>query len=611
MLNVVGTNVPDSQDIDINSYSFNNKQDVDSLHRSYKNEVIIPEAIVKDLIDGNPFMNKLQDIIDKKLITYIDNLRSLFVKKGINKTDTVFTKFAKSEEKILLAHYSDLMAKLNDDIDADDDVPDLELSVSEPTADGSPLTDADESHFEINPQALNPMMLEEEDDSIKKVEKMAKIKQKIVNTPILKTKFPKVPDIEILNSVAYISVTLLNFSGSSGFSVLCFDDSGNLLFSRVSALTYISIPKQSGFLFANLFASDVLRLSEMYDNQNDINFILQRYTGNINFQFIFKHDEVEDLFNYVFRQLCEMNDDDYLPYTMEQFTSRIITSLLVVNSISPFDIPIDVDVPFITNMTEKNKKRAFSLQSLYNSYEPIDNNTYNELYKQITYNSVPLNRFSSDELTVIKDSDYPVGPGLIAVMGVGGSGKSVLTAAHFLARNQKLLDTSVISIGEPGVIFNTMNVSNLTCILNSAINFQDKVIVVDSLRLMMLTGQLGVGKGGISKEITNLLTYIDTICIQNGISFIIVTNPMEDSNDVVNNLFHAMKSVASATIMTKEITKHGVDALKIDVKISTRLGSYTDFKYDRQPQDMSIIVNSNSLKTDLDEKIIEEERYYL
>lgn len=156
-----------------------------------------------------------------------------------------------------------------------------------------------------------------------------------------------------------------------------------------------------------------------------------------------------------------------------------------------------------------------------------------------------------------------------------------------------------------------MNISNLTCILNSAINFQDKVIVVDSLRLMMLTGQLGVGKGGISKEITNLLTYIDTICIQNGISFIIVTNPMEDSNDVVNNLFHAMKSVASATIMTKEITKHGVDALKIDVKISTRLGSYTDFKYDRQPQDMSIIVNSNLLKTDLDEKIIEEERYYL
>lgn len=576
------------------------------------------DDMLSNHFDFNKFANE-------KVDKYIISLKQYLQSKGVNKSDSVFKDFKAKEIKKIITELNCLFEDNQNNNDGGVEVQDVEVELKtnpiekfvelNSKEDMKAVTPVDisnsEDHFTIDPHKLTPL-----DDNVNDelaLSKMIIKKEKPTNNngnpvnKLGKVIKPKVVSLKELLDCSYLTITILNFSGLAGVSIEFYDTDGNLIWVRTMPQTFVSVPKGSGLLFANIFSTDVNR--EVSDDTDDDNFYLQRYSSTSCICHFLTSDDVQALFAYVFGDICGLQHLIYEPKNVEQLISRLTTSVIVYNTLLPYDMPIDYAINNCQfSRGERMYKRCFSYLSISNSPIPVSNSLFDDIANNIfdKDNNV-IAKFKDDEICYLKDSDYPVGPGLIAIMGVGGSGKSVLANSQFITVGGNPKPIDVIALGEPGKVFNVMNIQNLSTILNEAISSKSAV-VVDSLRLMMLTGQLGVGKGGISKEITNLLTYIDTIAYQTGVPFIVITNPMEDSSEVVNILFHALKSVASTTIMTKQVSKYINNSLQIDVKISTRLGFMSDYKYDRSPRDMTVLVN-NELIEQVKEEIPSDERF--
>lgn len=187
----------------------------------------------------------------------------------------------------------------------------------------------------------------------------------------------------------------------------------------------------------------------------------------------------------------------------------------------------------------------------------------------VSWNSIELGSYITHG-----DKFIPMGPGIITVTGLGDAGKSLFANLNFLS-DFKGRDKQpyVLNLGEPNLANNQVSMSVISSALNEAITSMPHgtFLVMDSIRLLALLGHIGVGKGGISKEVSTLITYINNICLKNGITLVVIMNPMENDNPVLTNMFHTFKAVSSSSILLKTLNVTGKQ-FTFDMIISTRIG---------------------------------------
>lgn len=271
--------------------------------------------------------------------------------------------------------------------------------------------------------------------------------------------------------------------------------------------------------------------------------------GDTSFHKLLTEAEVSSLFAAVNMITgVDLTSDTYI-----QFAKRLFVALQVMNVLFPYDVPSTRDLLFDYSDKHLVKlKRLAAHCSPYGSPSPISNTVFDEMLADMN-----LTLEASDSFLLNSSEKVFVAPGLIGVLGYGASGKSTLVNMPFIKDvKDEAYNPFVITMGEPGNKKTPMTVITLADSINFFISSMSSKSfgVIDSTRLLMLLGTLGVGQGGISKEITTLFTFLDQLSTQLAVPIVVLINPMEEKSEVIDVLFNAIKSVAACTIKTKAIS---------------------------------------------------------
>lgn len=147
--------------------------------------------------------------------------------------------------------------------------------------------------------------------------------------------------------------------------------------------------------------------------------------------------------------------------------------------------------------------------------------------------------------------------GVIAIIGVTGSGKSTIAKLGILPGFKSMLPEGSVQVinfleevqyPERAVTLESELYQQLTTFLNDSTK---KVLIIDSLRHFFYTGKGATGKGGVNMSMFTDLSALDNIANVYGKTIIALINPNEVDEETYNSMVHSLAASVKGTIAIK------------------------------------------------------------